>query len=488
MILATFSYVTLVAISLAASFVTKAFETNQYELPEFDLASLRTDAQIAEKVLKQVEKEGFFGISNIPRYSDARNNYLTVASNCAWNNHESGKAEFLLHKTLKDTTRRFTISTQASGDIKERATDVDAFCPGYKVAYDTWSALVNDVIGDLGKSLGLTNVTVTKENTNVPIYDQLMNSLHLDHFHAYQAPSLPRASAGMTMKGDELSLEMHLDNGVMIAMSTPKYFNVPKSGDGLKEASVKKANADAGLIVELSNGTIVAPILKPDVLVIMIGSGFKNWLKTNRQPRPVPHGMKYPTHEGEVRAWSGKMVLLEERDVMKDSGMTFGDFGTISSRFLLAEEVDSHFAALACPSGRRLQASDKKCTFQQCKQNDPSAKLKTSCVVSCNRNHKGDKEACEADCKCSTLTKPATVCWMLCVLDPDDCSDGQKCVDQTRVCANNSTASSTSSSSSVKEPVVALSPAPVPVPKSFASSIRSGSVSFFAIILMLIMN
>lgn len=184
--------------------------------------------------------------------------------------------------------------------------------------------------------------------------------MHLDHFHAYEASR--KLENGYISDAElnvaDLSLELHTDNGLMIAMIAPAYFEVLPTG----ELQLKQTQGqDAGLFIQLGNGEIVRPVLNPDELILMLGSGIDDWIKTSPPLHSVLHGMRYPrtvsvvNEDGEgnklLRSWFGKMILLEEHQVMDNTGLTFGQYANQTTRYLMQQDGEDHqaFGAVACP-------------------------------------------------------------------------------------------------------------------------------------------
>ncbi|KAJ0388593.1 hypothetical protein P43SY_011208 [Pythium insidiosum] len=73
-------------------------------------------------------------------------------------------------------------------------------------------------------------------------------AVRLDHFHAYE-PSVTEASEPESAhRRLELSLPLHEDHGLFIAMTAPKFFEVTERGE-LSERRLSSA-AGTGLMIE----------------------------------------------------------------------------------------------------------------------------------------------------------------------------------------------------------------------------------------------
>ncbi|CAI5745925.1 unnamed protein product [Peronospora destructor] len=269
----------------------------------------------------------------------------------------------------------------------------------------------------------------------------LEDSVHLDHFHAYEAvQGLERQEDDSTMNVADMSLELHTDNGLMIAMSAPEYFVELKNGEVHHKDTQSK---DAGLFIQTSSGEIVRPLVNSDELILMLGSGIDNWIKTTPPLRSVLHGMRYPRSvslvDGDeqgnklLRSWFGKMILLETQQVMDNTGLTFGQYANRTTKYLVQEGVENYeaFGAVACPPHRHLAASDSSCLLKMCslKSSASESDLSSSCQITCNHASASDAALCEKYCDCTALSSSATTCWMLCVenIPSEVCPGEQVC-------------------------------------------------------------
>ncbi|TYZ66422.1 hypothetical protein PybrP1_001761, partial [[Pythium] brassicae (nom. inval.)] len=419
-----------------------AADLDAFDVPTVDYLQL---AASSESLLTALQTDGIVALKNIPQYEQLRAAYLLEATQCALAAGREGDA-FLQHKTLNDGTKRFTISATAGKDLGRAVQETQSSCPGYAAQYMAFSQVVEGVVAALGKTLDATLFTISSHES-LSGTELMSDSVHLDHFHAYEAS--PTAAAA---DDNLLSLGLHTDNGMLIAMSAPKYFDVLASSE-VQQKTVTPY--ESGLLIENRAGKLVRPVLKEDELVLMVGSGFQEWIRSNPALRPVPHAMKYPrvsvSGERLIRAWFGKMVLLTPETRMLNVGMSFGAYAARTTRYLMsAEEHDSGFASLACPHGRRLHDNDKACVMKTCFPK-PGKDPALACSIQCNlseASRPGAERLCKENCDCEV--KPgnatATYCWMLCSeqLPADQCKGvGQRCktgteapymVDQAYVC------------------------------------------------------
>jgi len=426
-----------------------------YAVPSVDFSQLSGDAGNAynRELLRALQRDGILALRNVPRYAELRETYLETAAACAVAASADG-AEFLLHRKLRDGTNRYTISMESGRKLGDGSAsggdEVLSRCPAYQAAYQQFSAVVEAAVANVGSALDATQEfqVVVEGGAATMLARKLMDeSVHLDHFHAYEAVAdLDSAARQLREEADvtsDLSLEMHTDNGLMIAMSAPEYFDVSPSG----EVSAKQTRSeDAGLLIQTADGEVVAPLLRADELVLMLGSGIDQWIQTSPPLHPVLHGMRYPRglsyadgsgdeeHHKLLRAWFGKMVLLEPFQVMANTGMTYGEYANQTTRYLLERGDEKEaFAAVACPPHRQLVASDSSCSLKVCtaKSSASSSALTYSCQVTCNHDSTSDAELCDEYCDCEDASESGTTCWMLCVanLDSDVCPGTQQCND-----------------------------------------------------------
>ncbi|GLE02672.1 hypothetical protein PINS_up011513 [Pythium insidiosum] len=418
--------------STASSSSSSGGVVADFTVPAFDFAQLSAESP---KLLRAMQRDGIVSLKNIPQYVETRSEYLRKAAACAVHAKDHN-AEFLLHRRLQDGTERYTISTESGRRLENSGFETVETCPGYQEVYHKFSRVVEGAIASLGRALDANSSIQIKRRLGdreqrMTARELMEDSVHLDHFHAYEAA----AARGLE---SDLTLGMHTDNGLMIAMAAPEYFDVRPSGDVVPRET---RSDDAGLIIQTADGKTARPSLRADELVLMLGEGINQWVSTTPKLHPVMHGMQYPrglsyaddSHRL-LRTWFGKMVLLSDDHVMHNTGMTYSEFTNHTSRYLLESHADPGFAAVACPPSRRLQASDNKCALKTCKPKGgaPSPDMTHSCQVTCN--HVGatdDEKLCAENCICEESSTPATACWMLCVphLPTSTCPGEQKCND-----------------------------------------------------------
>ncbi|KUF90877.1 4-coumarate--CoA ligase 2 [Phytophthora nicotianae] len=279
----------------------------------------------------------------------------------------------------------------------------------------------------------------------------MTDAVRLDHFHAYETPSLHErrlmsADSGTqasTSDKDDLSLELHEDDGMFIVFATPAFYKVNNDGANSTFKSVQAGGEDdseSGLIIQRRDGQRVRPILKPDQVTLMVGTGYNRWVGTSEQLPAVMHGMRMPEvkmteTQRLLRAWFGKMTLLPSYQRMLKQ-MDFGEHANTTAQYVQQGHQSDH-QLLGCAPGRHLLASaDAECSYKECIVKAGATAPSEGCSVVCNRGHSTDPAACSKSCSCTASSHSATSCWMLCVKDLDTCARSkQSCSGQTRVCS-----------------------------------------------------
>ncbi|KAE8955219.1 hypothetical protein PR002_g31845, partial [Phytophthora rubi] len=313
-----------------------------FEVPTFDYETLST-GNTPNDVLDALKKDGIISFTNVPSYAQVRHAYLDSAAACAVSAQEAN-AEFLLHKTLSDGTNRYTISTPSGQEANPNATATHAACPGYSTVYNEFSSLLELVVLNVATTLDATNFT-TKEGYGQTVSSRklMTDAVRLDHFHAYEAPSVRErrltSASTSTSNEDDLTLELHEDDGMFIVFATPAFYKV--SSDGTKStfepvSAGGQDDSESGLIIQRRDGQRVRPVLKPDQVTLMVGTGYNRWVATSEQLPAVMHGVRMPmveTTESQrlLRAWFGKMTLLPSYQRMLKQ-MDFGVHANTTAR------------------------------------------------------------------------------------------------------------------------------------------------------------
>lgn len=464
------SYTLATLVVLAAVSLTVAAEVPSFDVPSFDYAQLYS-SDIPSQVLSALKADGIISLANIPGYTQTRAAYLQTAAACAVS-AEQASAEFLLRKTLADGTQRYTISTTAGQALDMLAIQkTDAQCPGYAPVYRDFTLMLERAVYTLAATLDASGFTARDGSAQVTSNRQLFgDAVRLDHFHAYEAPSLDLTGRNLAAhSADDLSLPLHEDDGMFIVFPTPEFYSV-QSDNTLTRVSVGSTDADSGLVIETHDHQRVRPVLKENALTIMIGTGFSQWVTSSERLPAVMHGMRMPSSgtatERLLRAWFGKMTLLPSYHRMLKQ-MSFEGHTNATSRFL-AQEVTRDTMTLGCAPGRQLEASAlAECSFRDCTLKPGAGTPEESCGVICNRDHDGDAAACSKYCTCASGPNHGATCWMLCVKELDSCPvSDQACSGQSLICKASAPAPAPAPKpTSAPQPAPGPTSAPAPAPR-----------------------
>ncbi|TMW66666.1 hypothetical protein Poli38472_013978 [Pythium oligandrum] len=444
-----------------------------FDVPAFDYPSIAQGENPA-RLLQALQTDGIIALRNIPNYANLRERYLRTAAECAGVTANVDHDMFVSRKLFDDGTKRYTISTNAGRELSGSAMEVDTTCPGYRQLYEEFSQTLEHAVNTFGSTLDQTSFTASDGQRSISSRQLVSDAVRLDHFHAYEAVPSGPASAGVDgihRQLEELSLPLHEDHGLFIAMSAPKFFDV---GADRRLVERELSESASGLVIQTASGSRVRPVLKNDEVVIMMGTGASRWLQTSHSIPAVMHGMKMP--EGSengvrsLRAWFGKMTLLPAyQRMLLSNGVSFEAHSNATTRFLLANQEDD-LKTVGCATGRRLMASEGKCTLRVCKTKSGASAPAEGCSTICNRkNHSPDDETnCTKSCDCSDSSSPAERCWMLCVanLDTNSCpSDKQTCTGQDMTCTVPTPAPTPAPVPTTTQPApVPTTTAPAPVP------------------------
>ncbi|OQR89562.1 hypothetical protein THRCLA_09688 [Thraustotheca clavata] len=377
-----------------------------FEIPAVDL----TTSEAKNELVNALEQHGIVTLKGINGFDSIRNNYLYTAFNCMHQYPDNVQI-----KTLVDGTIRQTLSTNAES--------VPGLCPELDDAHRLYMKILQESMETMANLLEV-------KDSPTSFYQIIEHGQHLDHVHLYK-------HSRENLIANELSLEMHVDNGVLLLTSKPLFYD---------ENGLQVDYPSTGLVLELTlNGERqkVIPKLKRDELVVMIGEGFNRWANFGYKFPPVVHGMKMPTNidPSISRMFCGRMVLMRPDDVLLSTGATFKEYTTATTQHLI--EPNENFAAIACPTGQTLLASDLSCTLSLWMPSNASLSSTTTedCMRHCNSPHMRNQVSMCQDLKClktGEIPNGGTECWMLCVEHLPDCAlTAQTCLpNQTLICSS----------------------------------------------------
>ncbi|KAF0693661.1 Aste57867_15395 [Aphanomyces stellatus] len=377
------------------------------KVSSFNLNALNANAK--HELLQALEHHGIVAFQDIPNFPTLRRNYLQTAAECA---NKAKDLDLLMHKELVDGTQRKTFSINMNGLDKSI---VDR-CPEYAAAHDQYTKMVDGVT----KTFAAVMDDINPDFSSQLLSPVVENGKHLDHFHAYSKP----ADVDPKKASAQLSLDIHADAGLAIVFPKANYFaNV----DG-KLVEVTDP-FETGLVIDI-DGQLVKPDLEDDKLYLMAGEGLQSWANWGHQFRPLPHGMVMPNDidASIVRAFVGRMLLLQGDMKMANTGLRFDEYTNATTRYLKAESGYDSVMSLACPPGRILKASDSSCTLAIWVPDEGSTATNEDCMRQCNIwGHPEEREKCEKELKCKNtgeeIPDGGNDCWMMCIahLTPEQC-------------------------------------------------------------------
>ncbi|TYZ51824.1 hypothetical protein PybrP1_000260, partial [[Pythium] brassicae (nom. inval.)] len=442
-----------------------------FEVPAFDYPSLLRDGSSSPaRVLAALEKDGILALRNIPNYANLRERFLASAVECATaaeRDDETAKStngageRFLSIKFFEDGTKRLTLEAQAGRELTSASASaaavssaVAAKCPQYHSLHAEFSRALEHAVTTFGDALDRSEFSVSDGDVSISSRKLISDAVRLDHLHVYEPPSSSAASSETSVRklggasGLPLSLPLHEDHGLFIAMVAPMFFSAAQDGRAAPRRLASSPDAStSGLVIRTADGRYVRPVLKSDEVVIMMGSGASRWLKTSHRLPAVMHGMQMPdglvsepaaAGERRLRAWFGKMTLLPHYQRVLEGRMSFGEFTNRTTRYLL-ERNAGDLKTIGCATGRRLHDSGGACAFRQCTlKKDPSIVPPTvGCRQACNYGTDFFNAKCEKKCDCEELPRDGVICWMLCTarFPVDECPiESQVCDGLVNTC------------------------------------------------------
>ncbi|KAK1943487.1 hypothetical protein P3T76_004883 [Phytophthora citrophthora] len=451
-----------------------------FEVPSFDYGSLQSD-DAPSRMLEALERGGIIALKNIPNYGNVRERFLTSAVKCAVASEQTEETtRYLSTKKFHDGTRRLTLRAAAGLELLETDSEtLDAMavhCPGHRELYEEFSGTLERAVDTFASTLDQSKFTMGDGERPISARKLIGDAKRLDHFHAYEAAQAPVQSNVQGIERD-LSLAMHEDHGLFIAMAAPKFYSI-NNGD-IRERRLK---SDAsGLVIGAADiDEIVRPELKADELVIMMGTGASRWLQTSHHLPAVMHGMRMPEElvehvpgQRNIRAWFGKMTLLPSYQRLLATNMDFDEFTNRTTRHLRQVNTND-LKAIGCAGGRHLVESEGSCTFKICTVKPGIERPPTvGCKQACNYGTEFFDAKCAKKCDCTATTTQADVCWMLCVarLPVSECAlEDQECSGLKMICTANNTDANTTTEAPVPTATSLATPLPATTPGTPAST------------------
>lgn len=476
----------LLLLHVVAPSSTAASQVPAFEVPSFDYEQL-SSGDTPTQLLNALKTDGIISVRNIPSYATTRAAYLDQGARCAVKAATNASAgveapQFIISKTLQDGTERYTIRMPSGRDQDESqvASTTEDACPGYATAYQEFSSLLEWVVIGVSAALDATSFSTRDGYAQLVTSRKLVSdAVRLDHFHAYYAggsgqrrlTATDSTSSGASVV-DDLSLELHEDDGMFIAFPTPAFYSVDAATGEMELVTVTGSSEDkydgaasTGLVIQTHDGTRVRPVLTADAVTLMVGTGYNQWVDASENLPAVMHGMRMPdlasgdSSRRLLRSWFGKMTLLPGHQRMLRGDVTFEEHANATARFVNDRMLEADHHLVGCSPGRKLVASaDAECTYKACTVKSGATAPSEGCDVVCNRSHSGDSASCAASCDCTSSAHTATTCWMLCVLDLDTCDLAyQSCSGQAKVCSSTPTPTTAAPSPTTTTPVTTTS-------------------------------
>lgn len=264
-----------------------------YTLPAIDFGDILMQSESASvDVMTALVTIGALQVTGIPNFEQSRYLALSDLAHCL--STDKGAAQI----TMQDGSRRVTSAAQSVHGIpQEMSSSCGAPSSALRTVVDT---TVSQLFRLLDKAVALRKAVDEGTEELLSPYTTFesigRNGEHLEHLHAYYSP---------TENSGGPALDMHIDAGLLIAMTTGLYTSV----------SEDPINSRNGLYMELPSGLVVEVGAEDDAIVVMVGQGGATWLQPvlGADLRPVPHALipawGAGTDEFFSRSWYGKMYL-----------------------------------------------------------------------------------------------------------------------------------------------------------------------------------
>jgi hypothetical protein len=300
------------------------YAIDTFTLPEVKYADLVTlDESSLDHAVQALLDTGIIQISGIPRFGMIRKRALEDLAECfeAEETVASVKMTDGSHRVSSGAASRRGVAGEMSHVCGEAANKlraaVDATTSQLFLALDS-------VVNKREKANAKSEDAMPVMKPHYETFRDLMSAgEHLEHLHTYFAPNGAAGtdtSAGMNV--NPMTLDYHMDAGLMIAMTTGYYVN--------GEASEK-----SGLYLELEDGKRVKTVCADDSLIILMGDGAARWLNPvlGKHFHAAKHALiaDLPVGGGASRSWYGKMYLPPADAIIPQEQMSFQDYHAIQS-------------------------------------------------------------------------------------------------------------------------------------------------------------
>jgi hypothetical protein len=209
---------------------------------------------------------GAIQIINIPNFREAREKALKPLSNCLIND------DSLTSKTMKDGSRRVSSAAitkdGTTGRISNSCSDLASSSLRYTIDMVTQNVF---------KALDVALMTNDRNKNSYVMYPYksvsslMSNGIQLEHLHSY-FPAAKNASSNSLRKSGN-TLDMHVDAGIMIAMTTGYYSSDNDNNNNNNNNRNNNNNEDTShredLFIELPTGEVVIAKTDEDAVILL---------------------------------------------------------------------------------------------------------------------------------------------------------------------------------------------------------------------------
>lgn len=301
-------------ISRLINISAEEFPLSSYSLPVVKYADLLSlDENVAADIADKLTSLGAIQIVGIPRFNLFRKRALEDLAECMINEDTVASTQ------MNDGSRRLSCAAKSTKGIAQPMSSVCG------EGATRLRAVVDATTRQLFLSL---DAIATKKNKDRKLlmkpryytFNELFGEgEHLEHLHTYFSPS-----QNTPKKDTEMTLDFHVDAGMLIAMTTGYYSH---------EKSDK-----SGLYIMLPDNTKAKAIVDDNALVIMVGDGASRWLSPllGKPLRAIPHALIADLQPVQgtaaARSWYGKMYLPPADAIIPQEDLTFREYHILESK------------------------------------------------------------------------------------------------------------------------------------------------------------
>ena len=436
-----------------------------------------SDKLTALNAMRILSTIGILKISDVPNLSEAQHDIFRSLPSCLSQTYDDphNTNDEIFETIMEDGTRRLSIGAKTENGKNNNFIDNCGKSSNKLQNIVDFSTRKLFEALDLSYSLS-SGKSATNDHSNYimkPYHnftDLMKKGEHIEHLHSFY---------NTKTKGDELtnsfeqnlSMKMHTDLGLLIAMTTG-YYSVSNTISDEKR----------GLFITLPSDEIVhfdENDLGTSDLIIMIGKGASDWLepKSGVRMRAVPHALLVDLGNDlqATRSWYGKMFQPPlDAELSQKAGLTYENLrGSLIQTFTSNVGSDTNNLKISEKSGHLQTVQDSTNSF--------SLMAPTTCALPGS----GTGIRCWMQCQATTGYSCSSNQYLTCTdgsgneVSPEGMTDSLGCVSSTP--ATRAPLSSTQSSPTSKpidgspilsgttsKPVVRL---PTKKPVSFAPSL-----------------